>query len=208
LKDAILIMNKSKEIERILPLLWKSYQHMYDSRVNTTQNNSNFLLIIISFFTIISVSFLTSYKQALFLIPLTMQIIALFILTKIFFLKSPIHWFQIDELLEDLTKKEFNEKLLADLKGLEEDTHIYLKESTKFVIFTLSLLILSVYFSAIIISELYFSPLIALQLSFVFISLLFIYLWRIDKQPKWKFTSSRDNVLKQIKEWNPTSKKE
>ena len=45
---------KESELKRILPIIWNSYQHMYDVRSSNIQNRANFLLIIISFLPILS----------------------------------------------------------------------------------------------------------------------------------------------------------
>ncbi|KKK89002.1 hypothetical protein LCGC14_2737510 [marine sediment metagenome] len=78
---------KKEKLKEILPLAWNSYQHMYDTRVNSTQTQINFLLIVISFLSIFSFMLFDYSKYMAFLFPIMLQFVAFVILLKSFFIK-------------------------------------------------------------------------------------------------------------------------
>jgi hypothetical protein len=80
---------KEKELERILPLAWNSYQHMYDVRKTNMQNSANSLMAIISFLSVVSITLFTYFRNEIFLISTGFQLVAFVVLLKSFFLKGP-----------------------------------------------------------------------------------------------------------------------
>src|SRR3989304_6061860 len=117
-------IEKQKEISKKLPLFWSSYQHMYDARENTIRNNTNFLLVVVSFLPLLSISLFTYFNSEIFLISVLFQIIAFFILIKSFFIKKHnIPWLELNSTLKNIENEEFDICLFASLKALENDTH-------------------------------------------------------------------------------------
>ena len=126
---------KQKEIKRILPLVWSSYQHMFDVRNFNSANKINYLLVVLSFLSAISVGLFIYYKHFFFILSLVIQLIAFLHLSRVIFIKKPsIHWFELKETLSEINEGKFDENLLATLKALEPDTNIYqnkIEEITK-----------------------------------------------------------------------------
>lgn len=197
------------ELERILPLAWNSYQHMYDVRATNTSNRINFLLIIVSFLPIACITLFTELNKSVFLLPIIPQIIAFTILLKVFFIKPPeIHWFnmvkyQIKEIvLDDMKNKEFNKKLLSELKALEDDTWLYLREMRGMLKISSYLIVFSLYLIVSISIFLYFESNLMLYISNLFLITFLLWLCLYyHKQPKYDFSNNYQKYQKQIEDW-------
>ncbi len=177
---------------------------MYDVREERVQNKINFLLIVISFISIISVSLFTYSKEELFILPLIFQFISFFVLMKSFFIKKPsISWFKLKSTLENIENNKFNEILFASLKGLEEDTGIYLNEMKKVIANSSSLLIFSIFFMIIILIVSYLKSDILIIITFVLFILYFFYL---GKQPKYNYEENYKEFKEKIENWLKSGK--
>lgn len=192
---------KQKEISRNLPLFWNSYQHMYDVRVSMFQSSRNFLLVVISFMLVISISLFFRLGNIFLLVPPIIQLIALVILFKTFFIKSMVHWFEYDSTLKDIEKKKFDMDLFATLKTVENWTHKYQKETTKIMENALLLIIFSLYLIFIILAEMYFTfPLKYLIYLILIISLLILWGY-YKKQPEYNYEKEHKNFVEKNNTW-------
>ena len=192
---------KKKEIARILPLAWNSYQHMYDVRENNISNKINFLLVIISFLSVMSIEFFTYFEENLFFLPLFFQLMAFLMLLKTFFIKGKmVHWFKLDETLEDIKNKEINEKTLATLKALENDTWINLIVIKTIIDWSLYFILISLWnLSMVLIYSIGYAEISY----FAFISIIFLIFFYVYKknQPEFKVKENSENYLKEILKW-------
>ncbi len=192
---------KQKEISRVLPLLWNSYQHMYDVRVNRTKNFINFLLIVISVLSAISISLFFKENNSLFLLPLIFQLIALVLLFKTFFVESIVHWFKYDETLKDIENNEFGRNLFVTLKTLENWTHKYQKETGKIIEKSLTLLILSLYLTLFTFAIIYFNYPLSYLIIFVLTILTLILIVWYGKLPKYNFKKEDNQIKGEFDKW-------
>ena len=195
---------KQTELERILPLVWSSYQHMYDVRLTNTQNRTNFLLVIISFLSVISITLFTYFKDNIFLFSALFQLIAFIVLLKSFFIKGgpAVHWFELKETLENIERGKFNEDIIATLKALEDDTYTYLTEMGKITRISLYSIILSLYSILLALTFVYFEkPILYTLIIFLTVCLLLIIYIYHKKQPKFKFGENEKKYKKEIEEW-------
>lgn len=195
---------KLKQLKEITPSLWNSYQHMYDVRITGMQNKANFLLIVISFLSAISITLFMYFKNYLFFIPFLLQLTAFVILLKSFFIKEEfkVHWFKAEELFENSDKGNFYQDLFADLKALEDYTWIYLTEVKRIIKISLYILLLSLYFLLLTLifmyferEVLYFSILILTIISVLIICIYY------KKQPEFKYESNYKKYREQVNNW-------
>ncbi len=194
---------KKSELKRIIPIAWNSYQHMYDVRVNNTQNMTNFLLIVISFLPIISLMLLTYFKNIIFLFPIFFQLLSFLILIKVFFIpKPPVNWIEVNLALENIAKEKFDENLFASLKALENETWIYLRESMKIIKCTLYLILFSLYCIILALIFLYFFGhilyFLTISLTVIFLIIVLIY---HKSQLNYKYNSNYKKFKEQVEEW-------
>jgi len=192
---------KEKEISRVLPLLWNSYQHMYDIRVNKVKDSVNFLLIIISFLSVISISLFIKENNILFGIPLILQMMALILLFKTFFVKSIVHWFKHEETLKDIKCGVFDRNLFAILKTLENWTNKYQKETEKIIKIALVLIIFSIFFIPILFTNIYLnSPITYLIYIIAMVLMAFLFIW-YAKPSKYNFEKEDNQMKKNFNRW-------
>ena len=194
--------DKKKEIRRILPLVWNSYQHMYDLRENSISNKINYLLIVISILFATYFGFFSYFKENLFLIPFAFQIAGFLILLKVFYVKGKmLHWFEFDETLKNIEEEVFNEKLFADLKALENDTMTNLDEMRKIITYSLIPVSFSVYLFVLLglykVRWINFTTFSLISLIFLLIN---IYFYN-KRQPEFKANQSSDNYFKKLLNW-------
>ena len=194
---------KETEIERILPLVWNSYQHMYDARKTNIQNDTNFLLVIISFLSVVSITLFTYFENEIFLFSALFQLIAFVVLLKSFFIKgSAIHWFEFKETLKNIEQGKFNEDLFASLKTLENDTYTYLIEMGKITKISLYCIIVSLYSILLAFAVLYFEKTILYVLVITLtICLLLLICVYYKKQPKFNYDENYKKYKKEIEKW-------
>lgn len=199
-------MNKRRleQLKEITPSLWNSYQHMYDVRKKGMQNKVNFLLIIISFLSAISIALFTYFESYLFLIPFLLQLASFVILLKCFFIKEEfkVHWFKAEELFENLDKGNFYQDLFADLKALEVDTWIYITEVGRTIKISLYILLLSLYSLLLTLIFMYFKGevlyFLTLILTIILVLIICVY---YKMQPEFKYKSNYKKYREQVDKW-------
>ena len=194
---------KIKKLKEILPLAWNSYQHMYDTRRTSTKNSASFLLVAISFLSIISLSFFDYFKNEIFLFSLFIQVIAFSILLKMFFIEKPlwVHWFKIDSTLKNLEKSKFEEDLFASLKSIEGWTWVYINEMNKIITFSIYATILSLYTSLLGLIFIYFGYLVEYILTLILTILIITLLAYYKKNTNYNLNLKFKNYSKIIEEW-------
>lgn len=195
---------KREKLKEVAPLLWGSYQHMYDVRKTNVDNRTNVLLIIISFLAGVSIMLYTSFKDLLFLIPFLFQVVSFIVLLKVFFINyKQVHWFKSSDkkLLNDLDKEEFYQDLFADLKALEDDTHIYEIKANKIGEYSMYLLIISLYATILRLVFMYSNNIqLYLSVTTLTILLLFVCIY-YKKQIKFNYESNYKKFREQIDNW-------
>jgi len=159
MKEELEVESRNSRLEKIrtiLPLLWSSYQHLYEARETATQNRINFLLVVVSFLPVICLMLCSHFENDIFLIPALFQFLALLVLLKSFFIvgrkSNKVPWLNVnisskmlgDDTLVELENDTFDVKVFAALKASEEDTGAYLKERNKIIRLTLYLIISSI----------------------------------------------------------------
>ena len=194
---------KLEKLREIIPSLWNSYQHMYDIRRTGVQNRSNFLLLIISFLSVISIMLFTHFNNILFFIPFLLQLASFIILLKSYFVKElKVHWFEYKSLFENLDKNEFYQDLFSDLKALENSTYVYMKEIIKVTNISIYLLLISIYSLFFLLTFIYFEEEV-LYLSILILTAIFLLLicfyYRI--QPKLNYKSDHKEFRNEVDEW-------
>lgn len=199
-------MNKRKlgQLKEITSSLWNSYQHMCDVRRTGMQNKSNFLLIVISFLSTISISLFTHFDSNLFLIPFLLQLVSFGVLLKNFFIKEEfrVHWFESDLLLENLNKENFYQDLFADLKALEDDTWIYTTEVERNVKISSSILLLSLFSLLLALIFMYFNEEVLYFLTLILMIMLVLTLCvYYKKQPRFEYKSNYKKYKEKIDNW-------
>ncbi len=196
-------MTKIEKIKMILPILWSSYEHMFESRRTATQNNINFLLIIVSFLPVICLTLYTYLKSSLFLIPAAFQVIALLILLKSFFIKKQmIPWLKLKETLEELDDDTFESNLFAALKALENETGIYLKIVEPIINRALFLLISSIFLIVLAFLFVFLNGSISLYIGTILLLIVFVLLYFFYKEmPSFNFTNEYTNCKNDIERW-------
>jgi hypothetical protein len=198
--------SKVEQVQRILPLIWNSYVHMFEARKNRTQTNLNFLLIIVSFLPAICIMLFSCFKEYLFLVPTIFQFTALLILLKSFYLKvQQIPWLPIEETTKDLDKHEFDIKLFACLKAAEDNTGVHRKELDKIVKLALFFLIASIIFIVLSFLFMFLNGNLQLYVSTALLILLLLTLiLYYRKHPNFDFTRKEEEYLKKLIEWIDT----
>lgn len=141
--------NSIAKIKDILPILWSSYEHMYEARETGTTNGINFLMIVATFLPIFCLTLYTAFRSPLFLFPILFQVAALLILLKRFFIKGKIPWLKFKDTLEKLDDNSFAVGLFATLKAAENGTFVRLKALESIIKKSLFLLVFSVFLTAL-----------------------------------------------------------
>jgi len=201
---------KKGEIRKVLPLLWQSYQHVYNVRETSTQNRINFLLIVTTFLPVLSASLYARFSNDLLLLPILLQTIALLILLKDFFIRGrSIPWFETEQLFKDLENGNFEAASFATLKAAEADTHINLVESRKIINAALALLFLSLFAMIEAVLYMLFSPdtmFLALTAINIF-GFAVLYAAYYRRSPKFNFSRDYGKYKEEIDEWLGTSQR-
>jgi len=202
-EKGVVIERKVNRLRELLPLFWNSYQHMYDARKTNIQNNINFLLLIISILSVISITLLTYFENLYFLFPLLIQFLAFIILLRSFFIKAPqIHWFELKETLKNLDSDNFDEEFIVTLKALEDDTYIYLEEMGNIKNLSLYSLIFSLYNILLALAFIYLDKMnlffLIILLNICFFLIISVY---YKKQPKFKFKENYNKYKEEIEKW-------
>ena len=137
--------NSVVKIKEILPLLWSSYEHIYEARETNTNNSINFLMIVATFLPIFCLTLYITFNCPLFLFPILFQIAALLILLKRFFIKGQIPWLDYKNTLEKLDDNSFADWLFTTLKAAENGTYLRLKALRILIKISLLLLVISIF---------------------------------------------------------------
>ena len=195
--------DKERELKRILPLAWNSYQHMYDTRKESVDSGTNFLLVALSFMANISLGLFIKFQDSLFLFSLLLQLTAFVILLKKFFIKDlPVQWFEFKEMLTNIELSNFDRNLFAILKTLEDDTHRYLMETGKIIENSLYFVIISLYITFFALLGVYFG---FSQLNFLFLNLLTLAALAVvgyyKRQSKFNYTASYKKYREEMDSW-------
>jgi hypothetical protein len=200
---------KREKIEKIIHLLWDSYQNMYLGRTNNTQNNINFILIVESFLLVIGISLYTHFNNTIFFIPILLQLGALLILISSFFFSGLMHhWFEIDETLNNLKNGTFYENFFAELKALEDLTYEELIFYRGIIKKSIWLVLFSIYSTVLAILFIFFSGICLYILTILLTLSLFILIAYYKKLSKdslndshAKFDERFEHYRKRIVEW-------
>jgi len=201
--------SKTTKIKEILPILWSSYEHMFESRETGVRNNINFLLIVVSFLPVICLALYDLFTSPLFLVPTLFQVTALLILLKSFFIKGQIPWLEFKETLSQLDDDTFEAKLFASLKAAENGTYIrmgalstVIKRAVFLLIFSIFLILLACLFMFLKGSILLY--VVTVLLVFVFSLLYFFY----KDVPNFEFSNEYEEFKSHIEKWLKDEKKE
>lgn len=144
--DKMALNNRKTELDEAIPVLWNQYEHMYNVRKNGTQNQINFLLVVVSFLPIISIEFYLRSNYIPYLMPVLLLFIALIILLKSFFTPPlQIPWSERNYFRKIMEQRRTNEYFFAQLKATERETEIILDEGKKIIKAALCLIIFSLY---------------------------------------------------------------
>lgn len=213
--------SRIEKIKMILPILWSSYQHIYEARETATQNKINFLLIVVSFLPVICIALCSTFENDLFLIPTMFQFLALLVLLKSFFVvgrkAQRIPWLNVslppkplgDDTLRELEDNAFEIRLFAGLKAAEEDTGIYMKEKNRVIKLALYLIMVSIFLMSLaylfVLMKRYqmltpWFPYAGEGLSILFLFLLPFY----EKIPRSEFNKKHEAFEQRIEEWAKT----
>lgn len=115
--------SRSDKVRDILPILWSSYEHMYEVRDASTANGINYLMIVATFLPVFCLTLYTAFERnPAFLVPIVFQVAALLILLKRFFIQGQIPWLELEKTLSQLDDNSFDAALFATLKATENDT--------------------------------------------------------------------------------------
>ena len=194
---------KTEQIKEISSLLWDSYEHMFTARKTNNQNSVNFLLVIVTFLSAISINLYTYFKSEIFLVPEALQIIALLILLKSFFIITSIWtpWFKMEETVKNLDNEKFWTSTFAVLKTMENSTMVELTEIQKVIRKSLFLIIFSLYSTILAWLLLIFKTEI-LYISILILSAGFVWLYFYYRTlPTFNFDEDINRYTKQIDEW-------
>lgn len=195
--------SKIKKVKEILPLLWSSYEHMFEARETTIKNSINFLLIIVTFLPILCLTLYFHYNNILFLIPIFFQIVVLLILLKSFFIKGKtLPWFEFKETLSELDDNSFDVNLFAMLKTAENSTYKHMKALSPIVNRAVSLLIFSIFLILLACFFTFLKGSVTLYVVTVLLIIVFILLYFHYKDvPKFDFKNEYEEYKRNIDKW-------
>lgn len=202
-------ITKIEKIKKLLPILWSSYEHMFEARKTGIQNNINFLLIIVSFLPVICLTLYIYFKSPLFLIPTLFQVVALLILLKSFFIKGQmLPWLELEETLKQLDSDTFEIDLFATLKAAENDTFIYLKILKTIIKRALFLLILSIFIVVLALLFMFLNGSNSFYIVTVLLFIVAVLLYFFYKEmPKFNIKNDYMNFKNDIEMWLKDEKK-
>lgn len=195
-------LEKLDKIKKILPIVWDSYEHMRETRKQASDNFRNYLLIIISFLPLISLALFDHFDNALFFIPIIFQLIAFLLLIKTYFINDPqVPWINPDNILEQIDKNQFEVNFFIILKALENDTYTQLRETGKYITYSLYFLLFSLYTLILGVFFVYFKSITLYALILVLTGVL-IYIYRFYIKPiSYETNKNSEKYAKQIEEW-------
>ena len=187
----------------ILPILWSSYEHMFEARKTGTQNNINFLLLVASFLPVICLTLYIHFNSPLFLIPTLFQVAALLILLKSFFIRRQIlPWLSLKNTLKQLDNDIFETELFAILKMVENDTFNYKKALEIIIKRALFLLIFSIFLIVLGFLFMFLSGSISLYVVTVLLLIVFVLLYFFYKEvPEFNYKNDYEDAKSNIEKW-------
>jgi hypothetical protein len=190
------------EIKDILPILWSSYEHMYEVRETGTTTGINFLMIIATFLPIFCLTLYLAFTSPLFLFPILFQVAALLILLKRYFIQGQIPWLELKETLSQLDDNSFAVELLATLKAAETDTYMRLGALTTVIKRALVLLVFSIFLTALASLFMLLKGSVLLYVTTALLAIVFLLLCVFYKQvPRFDFANEQKNVKNDIEKW-------
>lgn len=194
---------RGEKLRDILPILWNSYQHIYEVREAGTANGINYLMIVATFLPVFCITLYTAFdKSKFFLVPIIFQVAALLILLKRFFVRGQIPWLKLEETLSQLKDNSFDSALFAELKAVETDT-LRRKEALRTIInWALIFLVFSIFLIFLAFFFVILKGTICLYIAMVLLVLAFSLLWLFYNQiPKSKVTEEETQFKKKIEKW-------
>ncbi len=194
--------NKKAKIKEILPLLWSSYEHMFEVRESGTKNSISFLLIIVTFLPILCLTLYIRFKSPLFLFPILFQVAALLILLKSFFIKGQIPWFELNSTLSQFDNESFEVDLLATLKAAENGTYKRLQALSTLIKRALFLLIFSIFLITLACLFMILKGSVLLYVVTILLLIVFLLLYLFYKDvPSFEFKNEYEEIKKLIEKW-------
>jgi len=193
---------KLNEIKRLLPIVWDSYEHMREIRKRGADNFRNFLLIVISFLPLISLSLFNHFDNILFFIPIVFQLVAFLLLIKTYFINEPqVPWINPKDFPNRIDQNKFDIIMFSQLKALEDDTFTQLNKTGKYVTWSLYTLLFSLYTLVLAVFFIYFSSFV-LYLLIIFLTELLICIYIFyHKQITYETNKNMIRYLEQIEKW-------
>lgn len=194
--------SKINEIKKILPFVWNSYEHMRNVRKVEVEGFRNFLLIVISFLPIISLTLFTHFNNEIFFVPIVFQILAFILLLKTFFVFSPqVPWINPDTILNEIDENIFETRFFIALKALENDTFIQLNENGKWIVYSIYSILISIYLLILGVLFIYFKNII-LYILVSLLTVLSLYIYRFyHKQIRYHFMENCKKYSKKMEVW-------
>lgn len=199
-------MNRLNELKEVLPLLWNSYQHMYDTREHNLQNNINFFLVISTFLPLFCIGLYstTRFENPIILSPVIIHFYSIIILLRSFSIKSsPVYWFEFNTLLNRLEDESLIPKFVAEIKALEGVTYTnmivrgnIIKKVTSLIIISLIIII-----NAIICIIFYLNYVVFIILSVLIILIYYLTKDFLNINVKYKYEEECIAYSKKINEW-------
>ncbi|MFH1235604.1 MAG: hypothetical protein V1685_01550 [Parcubacteria group bacterium] len=190
------------KIKDILPILWSSYEHIYEVRETGTTSGINFLMIIATFLPIFCLTSYSAFKSPLFLFPILFQVAALLILLKRYFIKGQIPWLKLKETLLQLDDNSFAVELFAALKACENGTYMRLRALNTVIKMALALLVFSIFLTALASLFMLLKGSVLLYVATALLVIVFLLLCFFYKQvPRFDFANEEKNVKNDIEKW-------
>lgn len=199
----------SQKVNDILPILWNSYEHMYQARETGTTTGINFLMVVATFLPVFCLTLYTAFdKSQFFLFPIVFQMAALLILLKRFFIKGQIPWLELKTTLSKLDDNSFAIWLFATLKASENGTWNRLKALEILIARSLFLLIFSIFLTALAFLFKLLEGGLSLYIATAMLIFLFSLLYFFYKQtPGVQFDSDEKIFKNVIDEWSKEQRK-
>ncbi len=193
---------KVSKIKEILPLLWSSYEHMFEARESGIRNSINFLLLVVTFLPIVCLTLFFQFKNQLLLFPILFQVMALFILLKSFFIKGQLPWLELESTLSQFDNDSFEIDFFATLKAAENGTYKRWKALSTIVKRALFLLFFSIFLIILSCLFMYFEGSGLLYIVTVLLIIIFLLLYLFYKDiPSYEFSDEYKGIKIKIETW-------
>jgi hypothetical protein len=194
--------DRHTKIKDILPILWSSYEHMFEVRETGTTNGIHYLMIVATFLPVFCLALYTAFTGPLFLVPILFQIAALLILLKRFFIKGQIPWLEMEKTLSQLNDNDFEAALFATLKATEVDTWIRMRAFQTIINRALFLLVFSIFLTALASVFMFINGSIQLYVVTALLVVVFSFFFFFYKEvPESKVNDDEKRYTDEIKKW-------